>query len=37
MSFIFGLLFSVIAILVLVIRVFDTSFLLLPGDPVPSP
>ena len=37
LSFIFGLLFSVIAILVLVIRVFDPSFLLLPGEPVPSP
>ncbi len=36
LSFILGLLFSVVAILVLVIRVFFPSFIYLPGETVPS-
>jgi F0F1-type ATP synthase assembly protein I len=36
LSFILGLSFSVIAILVLVIRVFLPGFLILPGEPVPG-
>jgi len=36
LSFILGLLFSVLAILVLVIRVFFPSFIYLPGETIPN-
>lgn len=36
LSFILGLLFSVLAILVLVIRVFFPSFIYLPGETIPG-